>query len=123
KTSWSTPTVHRPMRAQRYCRRRHSPQARQGMRCAGRCRLPERTALDAVETKRPGPAIAFSACADAWLPRPRAAQPNLNTADTTPIPTEYKRIDQTRYGYAHGRRCEQCVVFMRTGLTAKDGYQ
>ena len=33
---------------------------------------------------------AFSLRADAWLPRPRAAQPSPNPPDTTPIPTEYK---------------------------------
>ena len=41
---------------------------------------------------------ALSVCADAWLPRPRAAQPNLNPLDTTPIPTEYKRPTSPRSG-------------------------
>ena len=36
------------------------------------------------------PRARSSLCADAWLPRPRTAQPNLNPSDTTPIPTEYK---------------------------------
>jgi hypothetical protein len=35
---------------------------------------------------------AFLLCADAWLPHPHAAQPNPNPSDTTPIPTEYKRV-------------------------------
>ena len=40
------------------------------------------------------PTAAVSAlvtCADAWLPRPRTARPDLNPLDTTPIPTEYNR--------------------------------
>jgi len=41
---------------------------------------------------------ALSMCADAWLPRPRAAQPNLNPLDTTPIPTEYKSPTSPRSG-------------------------
>ena len=36
--------------------------------------------------------------ADAWPPRPRAAQPNLNPPDTTPIPTEYKAVQKTAFG-------------------------
>ena len=32
--------------------------------------------------------------ADAWLPCPRAEQPNLNPSDATPIPTEYKGASQ-----------------------------
>ena len=38
------------------------------------------------------PSAAVSAlvtCADAWLPRPRTARPDLNPLDTTPIPTKY----------------------------------
>ena len=42
----------------------------------------------------------FSLGADAWLPRPRAAQPNLNPPDTTPIPTERKASIKTAFGYA-----------------------
>jgi len=38
--------------------------------------------------------------ADAWPPRPRAAQPNLNQSDRTPIPTEYKGVQKTAFGYA-----------------------
>jgi hypothetical protein len=38
--------------------------------------------------------------ADAWPPRPRAAQPNLNPPDTTPIPTEYKGVEKAAFGYA-----------------------
>ena len=40
----------------------------------------------------------ISLSADAWLPRPRAAQPSPNRADTTPIPTEYKRSKRPRSG-------------------------
>ena len=36
--------------------------------------------------------------ADAWPPRPRAAQPNLNPSDTTPIPTENKASKRPRSG-------------------------
>jgi hypothetical protein len=39
----------------------------------------------------PAAKLVRGTCADAWLPRPRAAQPNLNPSDSTPIPTEYKR--------------------------------
>ena len=36
--------------------------------------------------------------ADAWLPRPRAAQPSPNRSDTTPIPTEYKGVTEAAFG-------------------------
>ena len=32
--------------------------------------------------------------ADAWLPRPRTARPDLNSLDTTPIQTEYNFADE-----------------------------
>jgi hypothetical protein len=44
------------------------------------------------------PRARYQLRADAWLPRPRAAQPNLNPADTTPITTEYKASNQPRSG-------------------------
>ena len=47
-----------------------------------------------VGPKLQAPRARFSFRADAWLPRPRAAQPNLNRSDTTPIPTEYKGIQR-----------------------------
>ena len=37
------------------------------------------------------------------LPRPWAAQPNLNRADTTPIPTEYKASERLHTGTLGGR--------------------
>jgi hypothetical protein len=46
------------------------------------------------------PRARFSLRADAWPPRPQAAQPNLNPSDTTPIPTEYKGVEKAAFGYA-----------------------
>jgi hypothetical protein len=41
---------------------------------------------------------AISLCADAWPPRPRTAQPNLNRSDTPPIPTEYTASNRPHTG-------------------------
>ena len=63
------------------------------------------------------PHAAIARCqlrADAWPPRPRAAQPNLNRSDTTPIPTEYKGPRDRVRVRSECVGVEPCVRFRRT---------
>ena len=71
---------------------------------------------------QPPPHAAIGRCrralllrADAWPPHPRAAQPNLNSSDTTPIPAEYKCVQKTAFAVRSERvGVEPCVRFRRT---------
>jgi len=58
--------------------------------------------------------------ADAWPPHPRAAQPNLNSSDTTPIPVEYKWVQKPAFAVRSQRvGVEPCVRFR--GTSSNDG--